>query len=305
MPPSGDWRAALDAVHDAAFAAVHEARVTVVIGASDAGKTTLVAALASELASRGARVGVVDSDVGQSEIGPPTTVGLGRILARVARLSDSELIAFQFVGVSSPARDIRGVVAAARRMVDRARAERLERVLVDTSGLVLGWPGHLLKQRKIEAVDPDLLLVLEHDDECAPIVTRYAGLARPRVLRLQARGHPGSRSQTARRRHRALALDAYLREARPVILAWSAIALECPRGLDLSDSVGAVCGLGDAQGNTLALGIVEEVAPETLRVLAPIPRGALVTSARIGRESSLGLPLGALPVPGRSARLRT
>ena len=100
MPPSGDWRAALDPVPDAAVAAVLEARVTIVIGASDAGKTTLVAALGSELASRGARVGVVDSDVGQSEIGPPTTVGLGRIPTRITRLSDAEPIAFQFVGVS-------------------------------------------------------------------------------------------------------------------------------------------------------------------------------------------------------------
>ena len=74
MPPVDERRAALEL----AFAAVSEARVSVVIGASDAGKTTLIAALASELASRGEPVGVVDSDVGQSEIGPPATVGLGR-----------------------------------------------------------------------------------------------------------------------------------------------------------------------------------------------------------------------------------
>src|ERR1700694_1153573 len=202
MPPSGDGHAALAGGLDVALAAVLDARVTVVIGASDAGKTTLVAALGSELAARGQRVGVVDSDVGQSEIGPPTTVGLGRISARVTRLSEAELIAFQFVGVSSPARDIRGVVEAARRMVDRARAERFERVLVDTSGLVLGWPGHRLKQAKIAAVDPDLLLFLERQDECAPIADRYAGTSRPRVLRLPAQGRPGSRSQIVRRRNR-------------------------------------------------------------------------------------------------------
>src|SRR6266446_6148768 len=170
MPPAVEGRAALDA----AVAAVLDARVTVVVGASDAGKTTLVAALASELAPR-ATVGVVDGDVGQSEIGPPTTVGLGRVRGRIVRLSDAEVIAFQFVGVTSPARDIRSVVDATRRMVERARAEHLERVLVDTSGLVLGWPGRELKVRKIEAVDPDLVLFLERGDECAPIVERFAG----------------------------------------------------------------------------------------------------------------------------------
>src|SRR5436190_22922974 len=153
MPPSGDWRAVLDEVADA--------RVTVVIGASDAGKTTLVAQLAGELAARGGPVAVVDADVGQSEIGPPTTVGLGRVTGRLERLSEATLIALQFVGISSPARDIRGVVDATRRMTERAQAEGLTRVLVDTSGLVAGWPGRLLKDRKIDAVAPDLLLVLE------------------------------------------------------------------------------------------------------------------------------------------------
>lgn len=289
MPPPGDWRAALAA----ALAAVLEARVTVVIGASDAGKTTLVAALASELAARGERVGVVDSDVGQSEIGPPTTVGLGRIAVRVARLSDAELIAFQFAGVSSPARDIPGVVEAARRMIDRARAEPFERVLVDTSGLVLGWPGHRLKQEKIAAVDPDLLLFLEREGECAPIAERNAGASRPRVVRLPAHGRPRSRSQVARRQHRIEALAAYLRDARSVSVARSAV--ELPRGLQWTDVVGGLCGLDDADGNTIALGVVEEVAHDTLKVLAPLPRSARGTRVRVGRERPEGTPLASAP----------
>jgi polynucleotide 5'-hydroxyl-kinase GRC3/NOL9 len=291
MPPSDGWRAALDAVLGA--------RVTVVIGASDAGKTTLVTALASDLSSRGARVGVVDADVGQSEIGPPTTVGLGRITARVDRLSGAELIAFQFVGVSSPARDIGGVVEATRRIVERARAQPFARVLVDTSGLVLGWPGHRLKQRKIEAVDPDLLVALERADECAPILERYAGAARPRVLRLPAMGRAGSRSQIARREHRARAFDAYLRDAGAVAVARSAV--ELPRGGQWTEVAGALCGLDDAGGDTIALGLVEEVRGDVVSVLAPLPRGARVTRVRVGRERKDGTAWSAPAGPGRSA----
>jgi polynucleotide 5'-kinase involved in rRNA processing len=294
MPPSGDWRAALDA----AVAAVLQARVTLVVGASDSGKTTLVAVLASELASRGACVGVVDGDVGQSEIGPPTTVGLGKIGGRIVRLSDAELIALQFVGVSSPARDIRGVVEATRRMAERARAARLDRVLVDTSGLVLGWPGHQLKQRKIEAVDPDLVLFLERADECAPIVERLAGRPRPSVLRLVACGRQGSRSQTARREHRLRAIDAYLRDAGTLPFARS--AFELPRGLSGAEIVGALCGLDDADGNTIALGLVEEIVHDTVRVRVPLPRNARVARIRVGRERKDGSPLA--PAPARHGR---
>ncbi|MGH7279683.1 MAG: Clp1/GlmU family protein, partial [Candidatus Rokuibacteriota bacterium] len=54
-------------------------RVTLVVGESEAGKTSLVAALGNALIARGLSVAVVDADVGQSEIGPPATVGLGRV----------------------------------------------------------------------------------------------------------------------------------------------------------------------------------------------------------------------------------
>jgi polynucleotide 5'-hydroxyl-kinase GRC3/NOL9 len=287
MPPSDDGRAALDHVL--------QARVSVVIGASDAGKTTFVATLACELASRGARVGVVDSDVGQSEIGPPTTVGLGEISGPVTHLSEAVPIAIQFVGLISPARGIRGVVEATRRMTERARAEGFDHILVDTSGLVTGWPGRLLKQQKLDAIDPDVVLVLEREDECAPIVTRFEGQLRPRVVRLPARGRVRSRSQTARRRHRAQALDGYLRDARTVSLARSGITLELPRGLDEADCVSALCGLDDARGQTLALGIVEDVASGTLRVLAPLPSVAAVARVRIGRERRDGTSLASAP----------
>ena len=289
MPPSDDWRAAL--------AAVADAPVTVVIGASDAGKTTLVAALAGELASRDTPVGVVDSDVGQSEIGPPTTVGLGRISAPVSRLAEATPVAFHFVGVSSPARDIAGVVEATRRMTVLAQTAHFERILIDTSGLVAGWPGTLLKQRKIAAVDADLLLVLERGDECAPILERYEGRSRPRVLRLAARGRPWSRSQTVRRRHRALAFERYLRGARILELTRSAITLQTPRGIDALDAVGALCGLEDAQGRTLALGVVEDVSAMRLTVRAPSSRADAVAALRIGRERSDGTPLA--PAPDR------
>ncbi len=283
MPPSEAWRTALDQVLDA--------RVIVAIGTSDAGKTTLVTMLAGELASGGVRVAIVDADVGQSEIGPPTTVGLGRVTGRVGRLSEATLVALHFVGVSSPARDITGVVEGARRMTDRARADGFERVLVDTSGLVAGWPGRLLKQRKIDAIDPDLLLVLERADECEPVARRYEGAQRPRVVRLAAGGHPRSRSQTIRRRHRATALDRYLADAGLLSLDLARLVVRTPPNVPLQACAGALCGLDDRGGDTLALGVVEAIDGGVARVRTPLPEAAAVSGLRIGRERSDGTPV--------------
>jgi polynucleotide 5'-hydroxyl-kinase GRC3/NOL9 len=122
------------------------ARVTLVLGATDTGKTTLVTRLAGALAAAGRSVGVVDADLGQSDVGPPTTVGLGRVRQPIAHLADAELIALEFLGATSPARCMRETAEATARLVRRALDLGCDRVLVDTSGLVAGPFGVALKR---------------------------------------------------------------------------------------------------------------------------------------------------------------
>src|SRR5207253_6492911 len=166
--------------HDALEAAAR-ARVTLILGTSDTGKTSLTARLAGALAARGERVAVVDADVGQSEIGPPTTVGLGRVTGNLGRLGEAEVLALEFVGDTSPVRYIRETAEATGRLVRRALSAGFERVLVDTGGLVEGPLGLALKRAKIRAVDPDLVLVLQRRDESEPIARALeSGGARPR-----------------------------------------------------------------------------------------------------------------------------
>src|SRR6266481_3255971 len=159
----------MPAPDDAALEAAARARVTLILGTSDTGKTFLTARLAAALAARGERVAVVDADVGQSEIGPPTTVGLGRVSGALARLGDAEVIALEFVGDTSPVRYIRETADATGRLVRRALDAGFERVLVDTGGLVEGPLGLALKRAKVRAADPDLVLVLQRREESEPI----------------------------------------------------------------------------------------------------------------------------------------
>jgi polynucleotide 5'-hydroxyl-kinase GRC3/NOL9 len=207
---------------------VAEARVTLVLGQSEAGKSTLVAQLARMLVERGMRVGVVDADLGQSEIGPPTTIGLGRATPGLRRLADAQPVALHFVGVTSPARDLAATLVGVRRLLDRAHAERFERVLVDTSGLVSGDVGRALKQAKIDLLDPDLVIGLDRRGECDHILRPYTHLLRPAVLILPALAAPRRRSQEDRRRHRARALSRALESAKPYVLDLRRVALRQP-----------------------------------------------------------------------------
>lgn len=59
-------------------------RRVLVLGAADSGKTSLVEALARTECRAGKPVCVIDSDVGQSHIGPPTTVAWPRSALAIA-----------------------------------------------------------------------------------------------------------------------------------------------------------------------------------------------------------------------------
>jgi polynucleotide 5'-hydroxyl-kinase GRC3/NOL9 len=277
-----EWEAAL---HRAA-----EAPVVMVIGESDTGKTTFVTALANAAVARGLSVGIVDADLGQSEVGPPTTVGLGRPRSRLSRPADAEILALEFVGVTSPARNVLGTLVATRRLVDRARAAALDRVIVDTSGLVAGGLGRALKQAKIELVAPEIVVCLERAGECAGIVGPYLGGARPIVVRLRAAAVSG-RSADERRRYREQRLALHLAGAVDVALPLSRVRVRLPGGEMTEDletmagAAGLIAGLEDDGRATLGLAVVGRVDVErgSLHVLTAVAAEAVAT-VKIGRE---------------------
>jgi polynucleotide 5'-hydroxyl-kinase GRC3/NOL9 len=114
-------------------------QTTLVIGATDRGKTTLVSQWARALAADSSTF-VLDADTGQSEIGPPGCVGLARAQAGVERLSDLKPEASFFVGALTPSPAALEHVLAVRRAADTARALGAERLLIDTPGWIYG-PG--------------------------------------------------------------------------------------------------------------------------------------------------------------------
>lgn len=211
-----------------ALARAAEAALTVVLGDTDTGKTTFVTALANTCTARGLSMGLVDTDLGQSEIGPPTTIGLGRVRGVLGRAADAELAALHFVGATSPPGHLLSIVVGTRRLVERARAEGLDRVVVDTSGLVAGELGRVLKQAKIDLLDPDLLVCLERGRECGHIVRPYLQAGRPAVLRLPVVPAARRRTWEERRRHRESRLRAYFAPARPVTLDLGRVVLRSP-----------------------------------------------------------------------------
>ena len=260
-------------------------RVTMLVGGVDTGKTSLATYLANGLRQRGFRVGVVDADLGQSEIGPPTTIGLGLVGRALDRLGDSDVAGLAFVGSTSPRGFVTATVAGTRQMVERAAALGLDRVIVDTCGLIDGPLGRALKTRKIEAVAPDLVICLEREGECG-----FMSDPSTAILRLPVGGQASSRSAAERRRHRGAALEAYFRAAMPRRLLVSDLtfrsmadgAAETRRDLDLE---GALVGLDDDAGHTLGLGVIRAADDHGLLIDTPV-YDVDIAGVRLGGQGS-------------------
>lgn len=281
MSPDPSW--------EAAVRRAEAARVLFVIGETDTGKTSFTTYLAGGLASRGFSVAVVDADLGQSAIGPPTTVGLGRITGPVERLGEAEVVGLFFVGATSPQGHLLPTVIGTKKLVEKALRLGFDKVVVDTSGLIHGELGRLLKQHKIEAVGPDLVLCLQRNGECEHILRPYLAGARPEVLRLASAGTSRRRSQEERRQHRERSLQAYFHDAKPVQLDLGRVAL-CqpalyvgqalsPRQLEeLAGSIDDMVLWAERRGNELVLVTPDPLREGQLRQLGRRHEDAVVTN---------------------------
>jgi polynucleotide 5'-hydroxyl-kinase GRC3/NOL9 len=269
---------------DAALEAASRVRVTVIVGAADTGKTSLAARLAGALAAR-ARVAVVDTDVGQSEIGPPTTIGLGEVAGPLVRLRDASLLALEFIGDTSPVRHIAHTADATGRLVRRALAAGFAHVIVDTGGLVQGGLGIALKRAKVRAADADLVLVVQRRDESEAVARALEAGERPAVLRVPASPAATRRTPVQRRLHRDRALAQYMAAAAPVEVALERVQRRLARDAGGGGLVeGLLVGVYGAGGETLGLGRVRSVDAHGSRVVIDTPvHGARVTSVVAGR----------------------
>lgn len=139
--------------------------VVMLVGAPDAGKTTLTLEAANAAVRAGRKAAILDADLGQGEVGPPGTLGVLRLEEPAAALSHLRPRALAFVGDVSPIGHLLTVVQGARRLVAHSLSRGDDVVYVDTSGLVHGRLAEKLKLAKLAVLDPSLVVVVQRSRE--------------------------------------------------------------------------------------------------------------------------------------------
>jgi polynucleotide 5'-hydroxyl-kinase GRC3/NOL9 len=268
--------------------AAREAHTVVFVGGLDAGKSTLARATAAFALRLGRTVAYLDADVAQKTVGPPATVGLKHIREpddlTLERLSHAD--ALGFVGSTSPQDHLLPMVGALARLRDRARAEGSDLIVVDTSGLVSGIWGQLVKYYKVDLLEPDLVVGLERGQELEPIlgvIQRFFGVE---VVELPIHPSvvPTSVEQRSAQRERAMAsyfgADLQRFRVKPTVFMPT-----LPPLFDLRELDRLLVGLSDGAGGFTGLGYLEHVPEDGgLRLISPVaeaPKALRLGSVRL------------------------
>ena len=211
-----------------ALLALPRGATVLLLGGPDSGKSTWVREATLALTQAGRTIAVVDCDLGQSEIGPPGTVGtaVAQPGAEFRFLRDLPLTAAYFIGAVSPARHTLDVCVGAVQMARVAKKSRPDLVLVDTDGFVQGVVARQFKRRLCELLLPQTVVALVRGAEIDPVLAAFARLATPEVWRIPISADVQRKTPAARTTRRAARFLAALSGGETLLFSLDGIALQ-------------------------------------------------------------------------------
>lgn len=281
----------MDPYDEAVAQAVSRRGVIMLLGGLDSGKTSLAHRIAAAGLEQELTVGLLDADVGQTTVGPPTTVGLR--VVRTAQdleaqsLSQADHVAF--VGSTSPQGHLLPLVAGTRLLLDRARADGADLVVVDTTGLVSGVYGQILKFHKTSLLQPDLVIGLARGEELEPLLGVIRRFFATEVVALPIHQNVVPTSVEQRALNREEAMRSYFAEP---LQRWrvkpTVFVPALPDLFELSALDRVLVGLSDGKGTSLGVGYLEHLPEEgALRLVSPVPeapKALILGSVRLEDE---------------------
>jgi polynucleotide 5'-hydroxyl-kinase GRC3/NOL9 len=218
--------------------------VFMVIGGVSSGKSTFVKFLASSFLNRDKKIAIIDADIGQSWIGPPTTVSAILLPMEEKIINFMRPNFMEFFGALSPSVNLNGYLLSVKKIFERVKKENPFAIIVDTTGLISGNEGLNLKLKKAEILSPTMITVFKKNGEIDPIVNALID-KKFNVYVLNSPKETRERSMNQRKEYREQAFRKYFEGAK-------VLRLKTEDNFDINTLVGIL----DDEGRTLALGIV-------------------------------------------------
>jgi len=182
-----------------------------IVGDVDSGKTSFCTYLANKALEKKLKVAIIDADLGQSDVGPPATIGFARILTSVRDLFEVEAESAYFIGLTSPSGVTENVIEKLSSLKKIALKYDLNLLIVNTDGWVEGEEASAYKIKLVEKIAPDIVIGIQRENELSPILT---ALKERKVLSVDSPSVIRARDREKRKILRELSYKKYLKDAK-------------------------------------------------------------------------------------------
>ena len=262
--------------------------LAVILGDVDVGKSTLSTYLANVCFDHGIQTSIIDGDIGQADIGPPTTTSSSTVSNHILGLQDLKPERSHFIGDTNPSTVSAKLVRSITRLRDETRA-RSEIIILNTDGWVRDEEAVRYKLQLLNILQPDLVLGLSSNNELDPILDQQQYT----TLRLEASRFARTRTREERKKTREEGYRRFLQNPKHLDLNLNTIKLRMfnksrQQKIDQDSTYkGTLAGLLDEQGMLLSIGRIVRIQNGILSVTTTTgekPRivelGAVILSSR-------------------------
>jgi polynucleotide 5'-kinase involved in rRNA processing len=258
--------------------------IVMLLGGIDTGKTSYGIELVKRATEHEIAAAFIDSDVAQSTVGPPTTIGL-KLCAGMQEFTRETLRTadgLSFVGSISPRGHLGAIVTGTAKLVERAKEAGCRLIVVDTSGLVDGITGQMLKFHKMDLVTPDKIIAFERGGELEPVIGIAQRFTSAEVIEMAVPGQVVSRSVDERMAFREEQFAAYFASGASRWRVKPTVFMPTlPVDFDLALLDGLVVGMENGKGSCVGIGVLEyDAGEDILRMISPVSEG--VRGLRLG-----------------------
>ena len=182
-----------------------------VMGEVDSGKTSFCTYLLNQALRMKWKAAIIDADLGQSDVGPPSTIGSSRVTTPIKDLFEIEAEKAYFVGLTSPSQVIYRVIEGLIELKNSVEGADVDLLVINTDGWVSGEEAVSYKVGLTEKVVPDVVVGIQETDELAPILT---ALKETKTLAIDSPPAIKKRSREKRKVLRELGYKKYLKKAK-------------------------------------------------------------------------------------------
>jgi len=182
-----------------------------ILGNVDCGKSTFCTLLANYAVKMQYDTVIIDADIGQSDIGPPSTIGLGLVQQPVSDLFYLKPHEVYFIGIPNPITITERVIEGISLLKKRVEEMESQVTIINTDGWIQGEDAEQYKTTLIRRLLPNSVIGIQNNYELENILKplEEEGVI---VYRLKPSPFTESRSREVRKELREQSYQKFLRE---------------------------------------------------------------------------------------------